>query len=135
MRRAWRPMGKTNKRTKGRQLWSIWSHYEVLNPFQNQRVWTLCSRMPFLISSRLSRWVLMLDQIIIFRDEKINFFKTSDFQRILISRKKTLKNIHPFQKPMCGNKSFQTRSFNPKLISHSEISSSDHQLCGNLKSK
>ena len=52
--------GRENKRMKGQQPGSIQSLFEVLNPFRNQKIWTFYSK--------LSQWVSMLDQIIIFRD-------------------------------------------------------------------
>ena len=50
MKRFRRLMGKTDKRMKGQQPRSIWSLYEFLNPFQNQRIGTFYPRMPFLNS-------------------------------------------------------------------------------------
>ena len=39
--------GQSKQRNEGLTIGSIWSLHEVLNPFRNQKIWTLYSRMSF----------------------------------------------------------------------------------------
>ena len=41
-----RLMGGVNRRMKGQRLDNIQSLFEVLNPFQNRKIWTFYSRVP-----------------------------------------------------------------------------------------
>ena len=54
-----RIVGGANRRMKGQRPDSIWSLYEVLYLFWNQKMWTLCSKLPSPEFPSLSQLVLM----------------------------------------------------------------------------
>ena len=81
-----RLMGRVNRRMKGQRS-DIRSLFEVLNPFQNQKIWIFYSRVPspnfWAYHSR--SWCLSNYRIQ--RQTKMNLFKMLDFQRIHFSKK------------------------------------------------
>ena len=66
---------------------------------------------------------------------KMNLFKMLDFQIICFFQKKGLKTCHSFCSTKLWKQISWARSSDSKSMPHSEISNSDHQFFGSLKSK
>ena len=119
-------MGGASKWMKGRQPENIWSLHGFLNPFQNWRIWTFCPIMHFSNSRVYHGESWRLSNCHIQWLEKWTFLRYLIFKKFLFLEK-GLEHM-PSLWPSCENKSFEPDHQISELMSHSEISNSDHQF-------
>ena len=100
-----RLMGGTNRRMKGQRPDNIRSLFEVLNPFQNQKIWTFYSRVP-----SPNFWVYhdrswCLSNCHIQRQQKWIFLRCLIFKKFIFPKRAL--NVPPLAQPICEDKSFE----------------------------
>ena len=90
-----RLMGGTNRRMKGQRPDNIRSLFEILNPFQNRKIWTFYSKVPSPNFWAYHGRSWRLSNCHIQRQQKWIFLRCLIFKEFIFPKKRGLKNVPP----------------------------------------